>query len=358
MNLTGRQILYDSRNHAWSYGWTFYQMLAQALAHENDVVYLDQPRSPARFGRDDLPLFGGARTETTGRVRVLRSVTIPAQRRQWQRDLATRLAAAAAARWTRRTGFDPDLVWCYAPSALALLDRFPRAVSVYWTGDEVVAPGETRLLERVDAILCVSDPVHERHRRRYGDRAHFVPVACDFERYHAVLGAGAVELEGLERPLLGYSGFVNERVSVSLLRGVAERLGQGTVVVAGPVGPDQRRALEGTPRLVLLGPQPAERVPLLIDAFDVGLIPYADSEFNRNSNPVKFYEYLALGKPVVATDVPTLRRFASVASVGPAATFVERALAGDVLGTLDERVAVARDHSFDALLGRLQGLPL
>jgi glycosyltransferase involved in cell wall biosynthesis len=357
VNLSGRQILYDSRNHAWSYGWTFYQMLADALARDNEVVYLDAPVSLARIRGAEMPLLRGARVEENGRVRVLRSATIPAQRRPWQQALAARLAAGATARWARREGFDPDIVWCYMPSALELLDRFPRASSFYWTGDEVVMPRERELLERVDAILCVSDPVHDRHRETYGDRAHFVPVACDFERHHAALGAGADELRGLERPLLGYSGFVNDRFDVELLADLCARLTSGTVVVAGPVGHEQRRALEGLPRLVLLGPQPAERVPRLIDSFDVALIPYADSTFNRSSNPVKLYEYLALGKPVVSTDIPTLRRFAQVASIGPRETFVERVLEGGVPGTVDERVAVARDHSFDALLARLRALP-
>jgi hypothetical protein len=84
VNLSGRQILYDSRNHAWSYGWTFYQMLADALARDNEVVYLDAPVSLARIRGADMPLLRGARVEENGRVRVLRSATIPAQRQPWR----------------------------------------------------------------------------------------------------------------------------------------------------------------------------------------------------------------------------------------------------------------------------------
>ncbi len=359
MRVDGSRILYASTNHGWDVGWTFYQMLADALGRVADVIYVDSPRSLTRLRWRDVSVLTGPQADRVDGVRVLRAAGVPAQRTEWLRRAAARLTAAQVQRWARSERFDPDLVWTYSPYELALLDRFPQARSVYWTGDEVVMPGEEELLRRVDAILCVSTPVYGRQRARYGDRVHFVPVACDFARYHAALGQGAAELPDLRRPIVGYSGFVNDRVDTALVVDLARSLGgEGTVVVVGPVAEAQRRELAGT-NLVLIGPQRPERVPRLIDAFDVAAIPYTDSAFNRNSNPAKFYEYLALGKPVVATDIPTLRPFDGVASIGSRESFVER-----TLGALEHRddsaearIAIARDHSFDALLDRLRALP-
>ncbi len=360
MRVDGSRILYASTNHGWDVGWTFYQMLAGALARVADVVYVDSPRSLARLQRRDLALLTGPHAHREDGVRVLRTVGVPAQRTEWLRRAAARLTAAQVGRWARSERFEPDLFWTYSPYELALLDRFPHVRSVYWTGDEVVMPGEAEVLRRVDAILCVSTPVYERQRARYGGRVHFVPVACDFDRYHAALGYGAAELADLRRPIVGYSGFVNDRVDTALVADVARSLGTaGTVAVVGPVAEAQRRELASTPNVVLVGPQPPERVPRLIDAFDVAVIPYTDSEFNHNSNPAKFYEYLALGKPVVSTDIPTLRPFGDVASIGSRESFVDRTRAvleqsGD---NGQARIAIARDHSFDALLDRLRALP-
>jgi glycosyltransferase involved in cell wall biosynthesis len=356
VSFADRSIVYASTNHAWAYGWTFYQMLAETLARENDVVYVDPPLSLARVRRRSAAVLRGPSAEAVGpRLRLFRTATIPRQKTPRARALAAWLLGVQTSVWARRRGFRPDLVWTYAPSELALAKRFPSAQVVYWTGDEVVLPGENALLERADAILCVSDPVFDRHRAAHGGKVHFVPVACDFERYRAELDRPLLDL-GVERPVLGYAGWVNERVEVGLLVDLARRLDHGTVVVAGPdkLAADERAALEAEPRIVLLGPQPADRVPALVRSFDVCLIPYRDSAFNRGSNPVKFYEYLALGKPVVATDVPTLRRFADAASIGDSATFVERALAAVADDEPPEpRVEVARRHSFGALLERL-----
>ena len=352
-----RQILYASTNHAWAYGWTFYQMLAEALARENDVVYLDTPTSAARLPIRRWGELIRPSIETTHGLRVLRTAGLPAQR-SWRQRLATgKLAAAATARWATSSNFSPDVVWTYTPWELPLIERFPAARSVYWTADHAgFIPGERSLLERVDVILAAADPVQDELRSVFGDKVHAVAVACDFDRYHGALGDSPA-LAGLKRPLLGYAGWVSNRLALELLRELAERT-TGTVVVAGVragISEADLRAALG-PDVVLLGPQSPTELPALMRSFDVALIPYREDEFNLHSNPVKFYEYLASGRPTVTTDIPTLRKFADVASVGSETTFVERALAETAAptGEPEGRVVVARAHSFPALLERLE----
>ena len=67
--------------------------------------------------------------------------------------------------------------------------------------------------------------------------------------------------------------------------------------------------LRGLPNVHLLGPKPHEQIPDYIAAFDVCLIPYVVDDFTSNISPAKLNEYLALGKPVVSTDLAEVRRF-------------------------------------------------
>jgi glycosyltransferase involved in cell wall biosynthesis len=350
-------------NHSWDYGWTMYQMLAEALSRESEVVYIDAPKSVARFGRADVGLLGRAVPERVNEsLHVLRSATFPAHRTEGMRWWAAALAARKTRRWARRADFDPDLVWCYMPYDLEFVERFPHAVSTYWVADhERLLPGEERLMERVDAILCGAVPVLERFESRYGPRAQYFPVACDFERYHGA-APGYAGLANVERPIYGYAGFVGDRLDFDLIEELASSLTEGTVVIAGPLRglpATTIERLEATGRVTFLGPLDRDDVPRAIADFDVALIPYTDTEFNRNCNPVKFYEYLALAKPIVTTDIPTLHAVGSaVASVGPRDTYVGRAI--DALasspGTGEERVALAREHSFEAAVARLDAI--
>jgi teichuronic acid biosynthesis glycosyltransferase TuaH len=363
MSLQGRRILYEGSVQPWELNWTFIQMLAVWLARRNELLYVDTPTSLARLSRRSAPLLRGPRAESVSpSLRVLGMTTLPAQKTERLRRLAAEGTARRTARWARGNAFRPDLLWTFSPYALPYLDRFPDAVVSYWTGDEVVIPREQELLNRSDVILCVSRPVEERHRAVYGDRVHFTPVAVDFERFDRMRREPQFDLpqlSGLARPIAGYAGSVNRRVDVQLVLELADAI-VGTVVLVGPrrLEPSLEAMLLAHPKIVLLPAQPAENVARLMSGFDLGLISYLDSEFNRGSNPVKFYEYLALGLPVVATDVPALRPFAGAVSIGVRETFVERVLetleAGDELA--HERVAIARDHSFEALLERFDAI--
>jgi glycosyltransferase involved in cell wall biosynthesis len=354
-----RQILYASMNHAWDYGWAYYQMLAEALSRESDVVYVDAPVSVARFRLRRARLLLRSEAEPVSpSLCVLRSATFPAHRNDWLRWQAGKLAARRTKRWAERAGFEPDLVWCWMAYDLELLKRFPGAFSTFLVADhERVLYRESEIMERVDAILCGSFPVLERIRAQYGEKAHFFPGACDFERYRAAADEPA-ELPMIERPIFGYAGFVGERLDYRLLEELARGIGTGTVVVAGPIrgrDPEELQRLSDA-GVVFLGPLERGEVPRVIAAFDVALIPYLDNEFNRNSNPVKLYEYLALAKPSVSTDIPTLRAIGGeVASIGPRDTFVERALEAldSAPGTPEERIALARTTSFEAAAERL-----
>ena len=78
--------------------------------------------------------------------------------------------------------------------------------------------------------------------------------------------------------------------------------------------------LRGLPNVRLLGTKAHEQIPDYINAFDVCLIPYVVDELTDNISPAKLNEYLAIGKPVVSTDLAEVRRFnaayGAVVSIG------------------------------------------
>jgi len=134
---------------------------------------------------------------------------------------------------------------------------------------------------------------------------------CDPERYAGVDELPPAAEIRLAPPVAGLVGQLNERLDLDMLAAVADR-GRSLLLV-GPryeQRPDTRRRLDDLlrrPNVQWTGRVPAERLPEYLAAIDVGLTPYADTAFNRASFPLKTLEYLAAGRPVVSTDLPSAR---------------------------------------------------
>ena len=108
------------------------------------------------------------------------------------------------------------------------------------------------------------------------------------------------------------------------------------------------------PNVHLLGERPHDEVARYIKGFDVGLVPYRVSDYTASVYPVKLNEYLAMGIPVVATDLPEIRRFnaehGDVIAVAPDAedfaAAIDAVLQPPPDGVVERRIAAARENSW------------
>jgi glycosyltransferase involved in cell wall biosynthesis len=238
-------------------------------------------------------------------------------------------------------------------------------VSVYWTGDEVVAPGERELLKAVDLVFAISPDAVERTRIVGGDKVVLMPMAIDPQPFISARAGSAVppELRGLQRPILGYGGGISsKRMDWEKLRAVASTTA-GTVVLVGPAMDghtlEALRRLEALSNVRWIGHRDSRDAPAYLASFDVGLIPYRTSAFNLGSNPVKFYEYLAAGLPVVSADLPALWPHRDLAVFADDPRLFARAVeemsheSKRLPGLVAERQARALGHDYSALIDRI-----
>jgi hypothetical protein len=119
----------------------------------------------------------------------------------------------------------------------------------------------------------------------------------------------------LQRPIAGVIGVVNDRIDIELLLKVASIDGIGTLLVVGEIGRcgpgRQIENLLNHPKLVSIGRQPEDSMPLWHQLLDVALIPYAKCWFNYYCSPLRLFNHLASGRPIVATSAcPQLSEFA------------------------------------------------
>ena len=181
-------------------------------------------------------------------------------------------------------------------------------------------------------------------------------------------GAAQAESNGAARwprPVFGYTGTLHrERIDLDLVVQLARAHPGGSVVLVGPhnwTDDSLRGALAAQPNLHAPGPVAYRDIPTVMAHFDVCVVPHRRTQFVESLNPIKLWEYLAAGKPIVSTDVAGFRDYPQwVRLANDAPAFVEqcRAALGEI-GTAQganlqrQRRAEAAAHSWGARVDQL-----
>jgi glycosyltransferase involved in cell wall biosynthesis len=123
-------------------------------------------------------------------------------------------------------------------------------------------------------------------------------------------------LAALQRPLIGYVGNLRDRIDWPLLQRLAERRPNWTLVLAGPVEEDRvPAAIARLRNVIFTGPVPYDQSQGWMRSFDVAMIPHVRAGITESMNPLKIYNYLAAGVPVVTTPVANIEEVADLVSI-------------------------------------------
>jgi glycosyltransferase involved in cell wall biosynthesis len=168
------------------------------------------------------------------------------------------------------------------------------------------------------------------------DRAVVVPNGLDAQRWTRLRNEPSF-LGQLPRPIGVYAGTIDARIDVELVAEAARSL--QAIVLAGPHhDPDTVAMLQRVSGVHLLGELGQDELVALIQHCDVGLVPHRDTPLTRAMSPLKLYEYLGGGLPVVSTDLPPVRGVSSrVALCSERVDWADATAAAVALGRLEER---------------------
>lgn len=161
-----------------------------------------------------------------------------------------------------------------------------------------------RTLAQADLVFANCGAVGEAFTPLSPARIHVVPNACEF---YAAAGRRPRELEGIDGPVIGYVGNLRSRIDVTLLDDLVGQRPSWTFVVIGSAhDTTDILGLRRHPNLRLLGPKVYDEALAFMRCFDVAIMPHLHNAVSERMNPLKLYVYVALGLPVVATDVANI----------------------------------------------------
>lgn len=277
--------------------------------------------------------------------------------------------------------FSDPILWTYTPHSADFVGELGEKAAVYECVDDFTASKglvnaraiermERRLIEKVD-LLSVT---HERlyyTKGQYAKRKILIPNGADAEHFAQAADPDlpvAEALADVKHPVVGYLGSINYWIDTQLLARIARAHPEWSVVLVGPQDLlANMEPLRGLPNVVLTGRVPYEDVPRYVKAFDVCLNPYVLDEVAEHCSPLKLYEYIATGKPVVSVDMPEAHRFAGLIDIARSpeefVAMVERAVNSPreaIEAGATARMAEAQNHTwrrrFEDVSGALAGI--
>ncbi len=317
----------------WNDAWLTEQNLAYALARRHQVLYVEPPLTPLtpiRYGvRPNTVAQAGRlvrrRMRRMGKLRVLSPIVLPPRSYPAARALSAPLLRWQVRRGVRRLGMTqpvavtaqwaPGLVGAAGESQLVCLVKD-------WVeaGADLLGRDRQQLVRERDTMLAAADVVCTTSRnlqmtlRERGTNATLLPHG-----FHAELAASyhraehPPEYNGLPRPLLGYTGRIDDRLDFDALDALARRYEDGSLILIGPVSPrlpaDRIARLRSRPNIHLLGARRRTSLPAYLVYLDCCLLPYRDSEWLRHGSPLKLWDYLYAGPPIVGSGCAALRDF-------------------------------------------------
>jgi teichuronic acid biosynthesis glycosyltransferase TuaH len=362
---------------SWDEIWRRNQFLCDGLlrrSEANHILFVQPPydnsfavrsRNFAKIQLSASLLSGGYE----GRLQLFTPTkwfpnSLPLGRNLNESSLAKQVTGALAS-----LGWSATHLWINQHEAASLLDAEIVPNTIYditddWTtfsGNqahlEVVKDQDHKLCVGATQVIVCSDQLFEDKRNLVKSNClHLIPNGVHVDHYGTVTDHSKqlhrVTLSW-QKPVYGYTGTIHgDRVDVNLVAEIAKLNPNATIAMVGPnlLDAHEQLTLSMYSNIVFTGAKPYSELPEIMRAFDVCMVPHVVTPFTESLNPIKLWEYLAAGKPIVSTNVAGFRDFPELVHVAESYEVFLRNLESAVnedSSLAVARQAVAQEHSWD-----------
>ena len=269
--------------------------------------------------------------------------------------------------------------WSYNPMFVEFIGRLNEQLFIFDTVDNWIEhPLYPKLMskkrlrqnyktiaEKADLIFTVSEELQDFYKKLgRSENTHWIPNGVDFAHFNDPEKiAKKNKLLTTDKKIIGYLGTIEDRLDFDLLEKIADANKDKTLALCGPIWPSVRgrvNKLAKKDNVIITGRVKYNDAPSYINRFDVAIIPHKINDFVKSMNPMKMYDYLACGKPIVSSMVAGASMFEdNIYIAGDAQKFlkmINQAIDEDSPEKQTERRAAIKKHSWDARVKKMTDL--
>ena len=374
--LSGQSILCFGPSDWWGMNPSCTTHIMRHLARENRVLYVNPFSSDllagvgkerrrglaSRIGRKARSVLKWLRRPQKN-LHVFSPLFVPIQGRPFFDRLNNGLLRMQLGLVSRALLSPRPILWVENIRAADMMEWFnPRLVlyhvsdlfasDSYSTGAEVRRQREEKITRRSDLIVCVSRRLYEM-KKAVRNEVSYLPHGVDYDRFRAAAERAEPfePIRDVRRPIAGYFGTMTAHNDIDLLVYCATHLQHVSFVLAGQITGGDYSELMRLPNVRLLGRVPYEKIPALCASFDVCMLQWKVSEWIRCCNPLKLFEYMASGRPIVSVEIDEATQYGDVVSIATSKEqFCDRLaweLQNDTSERRQRRLEIARHHSWE-----------
>ena len=193
-----------------------------------------------------------------------------------------------------------------------------------------------------------------KYLRKYNSNSYYSGQGCNIELFNGEKDFNVPEdIQQFKSPIIGYVGAITSlRIDANVIKAIAHAHPDYNIVLVGPNDMFKEKAeLNNFANVHFLGKRPIESLPAYIQAFDICINPQVINEITIGNYPLKIDEYLAMGKPVVATKTDAMETFGDdvylAEKPGDYPALIEKALNNNNILLKQQRMNLAATHTWE-----------
>jgi glycosyltransferase involved in cell wall biosynthesis len=214
---------------------------------------------------------------------------------------------------------DDPVLYIYYPYNYERIKQYKKPIVIYDILDDISIHDESdrlsnvpvnkmarsyheKLLREADIVITSSSKLYEKYRIARTDIV-LIPNAADLKHFQQQFRVCPSDFPSKTGPVVGYFGAIAKWLDYRLLDLLAQKKPNFTFVFIGPVSDERFWKLLENKNVKYLGIKKYDELPKYAQWFDIAILPFEKNDITDATSPIKMFEYMAAGKPVVATEL-------------------------------------------------------